>query len=664
MGRTTIAVGMIGSSARAALWLALGALTLGAAVATRHAFAQQPATDDTAQPLSADALADLVGPIALYPDDLVGIVLPASTYPLQVVQAARFLDERAKNPSLKPNDVWDDSVVALLNYPEVVKLMNDDLDWTWKLGDAVISQRADVLDAIQGFRTRAAAAGNLRSDDRQVVANDGGAIAIKPADPEVIYVPYYEPERVVVYQSAPVYHYYPYAYPVYYYPYPYGYAFNSGFFWGVTSAYLIGWNTHYVNVYHCGYYGHPYYGHQYNNAYYVRRDANVSMSRGGYVWEPHYRRGAQPFTRSDGQRYVGTRGDQGDGASQGSYRGGAASARAVSSTISRSIRAPQRPVTARCPARRRGPTAAAERIARAAHCRTIPQRDAALVDSTQRLSGAVPGGRQQNQPIRNRDPNQSYRSAPPPSADSQAGAAVRRKETRPWHARRGSTARAAECRRRCGSPSLEWWLHRFESRRRRRRQSAAASRPAAATAVAASIGANARRRRGRKATTPSSSGGGIRAASSPAASSYRGGGGGGGESRSRRRPEHESTGSRRALIASAICADVQCDQGAELERERVGPLDRVENLRVLRRISRRRLAHVRVALRVNLGVVGRLGRGKDLAQRRHRLRHVEIEQPLDELAERDLEPRAELRDLHRLQVDQVDQRKPQRVQAA
>ncbi len=234
MGRTTIAVGMIGSSARAALWLALGALTLGAAVATRQAFAQQPATDEVAT-LSADALADLVGPIALYPDDLVGIVLPASTYPLQVVQAARFLDERAKNPSLKPNDTWDDSVVALLNYPEVVKLMNDDLDWTWKLGDAVISQRADVLDAIQGFRTRAAAAGNLRSDDRQVVANDGGAIAIKPADPEVIYVPYYEPERVVVYQSAPVYHYYPYAYPVYYYPYPYGYAFNSGFFWGVTT---------------------------------------------------------------------------------------------------------------------------------------------------------------------------------------------------------------------------------------------------------------------------------------------------------------------------------------------------------------------------------------------------------------------------------------------
>ena len=61
--------------------------------------------------------------------------------------------------------MWDDSVVALLNYPEVVKLMNDDLDWTWKLGDAVINQRADVLDAIQSFRDRAAAAGNLRTDD-------------------------------------------------------------------------------------------------------------------------------------------------------------------------------------------------------------------------------------------------------------------------------------------------------------------------------------------------------------------------------------------------------------------------------------------------------------------------------------------------------------------
>lgn len=535
MGRTTIAVGMIGSSARAALWLALGALTLGAAVATRQAFAQQPATNEVAT-LSADALADLVGPIALYPDDLVGIVLPASTYPLQVVQAARFLDERAKNPSLKPNDVWDDSVVALLNYPEVVKLMNDDLDWTWKLGDAVINQRADVLDAIQGFRTRAAAAGNLRSDERQVVANDGGAIAIKPADPEVIYVPYYEPERVVVYQSAPVYHYYPYAYPVYYYPYPYGYAFNSGFFWGVTSAFVIGWHTHYVNVYHCGYYGHPYYGHQYNNAYYVRHDANVSMSRGGYVWEPHYRRGAQPFTRSDGQRYVGTRGDQGNGASQGSYRGGAASASGGQQH--------NQPLDPRAAATRDrtvpGTTARTDgsggTYRSSGTARTSPPRDAALVDSTQRLSGAVPGGRQQNQPIRNRDANQSYRSAPPPSADSQAGAAVPPQGDAP-------VARTPGQYRSSGGMSQA--LRQSQSRMVTPSVRVAPPPSASASAERSSVeprsgnggGSVYRSERAappRAQSDAPSSSGGDSGGGSPAASSYRGGsgGGGGGESRS------------------------------------------------------------------------------------------------------------------------------------
>src|SRR5688572_30079203 len=99
MAKVGIAVGVIGSTTRAALLVALSALTLAAAaIATRQAFAQEPA-DGEATALSADALAELVGPIALYPDDLVGIVLPASTYPLQVVQAARFLDERAKNPN-------------------------------------------------------------------------------------------------------------------------------------------------------------------------------------------------------------------------------------------------------------------------------------------------------------------------------------------------------------------------------------------------------------------------------------------------------------------------------------------------------------------------------------------------------------------------------------
>ena len=85
------------------------------------------------------------------------------------LQAARFLEDRKTRLELEPDDDWDDSVVALLNYPEVVKLMNDDLDWTYELGEAVLNQRADVLERGPGFPRRAYAAGNLRTDDRQTV---------------------------------------------------------------------------------------------------------------------------------------------------------------------------------------------------------------------------------------------------------------------------------------------------------------------------------------------------------------------------------------------------------------------------------------------------------------------------------------------------------------
>ena len=121
--------------------------------------------------ISASEIEELVGPIALYPDDLLAIVLPASTYPLQVVEAGRFLEALEDDPSLEPDDDWDDSVVALLNYPEVVELMNEDLDWTWRLGEAVVAQQSDVIAGIEAFRDQAYAAGNLESDDYQLVSH-------------------------------------------------------------------------------------------------------------------------------------------------------------------------------------------------------------------------------------------------------------------------------------------------------------------------------------------------------------------------------------------------------------------------------------------------------------------------------------------------------------
>jgi len=258
--------------------------------------------DDDAIPLrSASELESLVGPVALYPDDLLAIVLPAATYPLQVVQAARFLEALESDPSLQPDEDWDDSIVALVNYPEVVEMMNEDLDWTWQLGEAVVAQQSEVINAIATFRDRAYTAGNLKSDDRQTVArNDDDVIEIAPVSEEVIYVPYYEPERVVVYQPRPVYYYYPRAYPVYYYPYPSYYSFSTGYFWGVTTAFSIGWNSWNLCTYHPTYYGHPYYGYNYRrtwwyrqpsvhvyNNYYVNNNVRADYrSRHGDTWRP------------------------------------------------------------------------------------------------------------------------------------------------------------------------------------------------------------------------------------------------------------------------------------------------------------------------------------------------------------------------------------------
>ncbi|MDJ0748911.1 MAG: DUF3300 domain-containing protein [Woeseiaceae bacterium] len=254
--------------------------------------------------LSESELEELVGPIALYPDDLLAIVLPAAAYPLQIVEAGRFLEALEDDPSLKPDPEWDDAVVALLNYPEIVELLNDDIDWTWRLGEAVVGQQADVVTAIESFRDRAYAAGNLKSDEYQDVTRNEGAIEITPVNDDVIYVPYYEPERVVVYQPRRVYYYYPRAYPVYYYPYSSAYHFDRGYFWGVTTAFSIGWFSDSLHVYHHSYHGHPYYGHHYwdrwwyrrpsiqiYNTTYVRRP-NVTINRyyHGDRWQPRHDR--------------------------------------------------------------------------------------------------------------------------------------------------------------------------------------------------------------------------------------------------------------------------------------------------------------------------------------------------------------------------------------
>ena len=196
--------------------------------------AQEPA------PFKKEEIEQLVAPIALYPDALVAQILMASTYPLEIVQAARWSKANPKVTGKELEDAmqkqsWDPSVKSLAAFPQVLTMMNDKLDMTQKLGDAFLGQQKEVMDAIQRLRAKAHAAGNLKSSKEQTVTSEqeGGTTVIKiePADPKVVYVPTYDP--MVVYGPWP----YP-AYPPYYY-YPPGYVPGAMFF-SFTVGVIVG----------------------------------------------------------------------------------------------------------------------------------------------------------------------------------------------------------------------------------------------------------------------------------------------------------------------------------------------------------------------------------------------------------------------------------------
>ncbi|HLX62971.1 MAG TPA: DUF3300 domain-containing protein [Planctomycetota bacterium] len=158
-----------------------------------EALADNVSSAPNIEKFTTDELHKLVAPVALYPDALLAQVLPASTYPIQIVEAYRYTQtaEHAENPP--ENCTWDSSVIALLHYPPVLKKMNDDLTWTEQLGMAVTYQMADVTAAIQQVRAEAQAAGNLKTNDKQNVIVEREVIQIVPASPDTIYVPIYDP---------------------------------------------------------------------------------------------------------------------------------------------------------------------------------------------------------------------------------------------------------------------------------------------------------------------------------------------------------------------------------------------------------------------------------------------------------------------------------------
>ena len=194
-------------------------------------------------PLSPAQMQQLVAPIALYPDSLVAQILAAASYPTEIVEAERFLrDNTALAGAALGNAVdqqdWDPSVKALTQFPSVLEDMNDNLSWTSELGDANYNQPQDVRDAIQFMRGKAAAAGNLQSTPQETVSDDDGDWEIEPADPDVVYVPIYNPGFVYGYPVG--------LWPGFYHPWwgiggPYfswGIGINVGGFFGFGW----GWN--------------------------------------------------------------------------------------------------------------------------------------------------------------------------------------------------------------------------------------------------------------------------------------------------------------------------------------------------------------------------------------------------------------------------------------
>lgn len=205
-----------------------------------------------------EELDQLLAPIALYPDSLLTQILMASTYPLEVVQADRWTQQ---NKDLKGDDLakaleeqpWDPSVKSLVNFPQILKMMDEKLDWTQKLGDAFLAQQKEVMDAVQKLRSKAEEAGNLKTSKEQkvIVEKETKTIIIEPADPQVIYVPAYDPLVVFGPWWFPAYP------PFFFYPpgfilapravFVFGPVFYIGPAWGYAWGYPV-WRAGHVNI--------------------------------------------------------------------------------------------------------------------------------------------------------------------------------------------------------------------------------------------------------------------------------------------------------------------------------------------------------------------------------------------------------------------------------
>src|SRR5277367_6427098 len=279
----------------------------------------QPADQAPPQLLTGPQLDNLVAPVALYPDPLLGQVLAASTYPLEVVEAGQWLQQ---NRSLRGQQLidaakqmnWDPSVQALVAFPDAVTMLTRDIRWTTDLGNAFLTQQADVMGAIQRMRAGARNNGRLQSGPQQTVTTqqqDGQtAIQIQPADPQVVYVPTYNPAYV---WGPPVWGAYP---PLYYPPIGYGFGFGfpcylGGFFSGFLGFGGWGWGL--------GWFGHSLFlnGLFFNHFGFHGLGYGGFAGRGVWAHNPVHRLGVSYPNHAVASRYGGN------------FRGGVSGARAA-----------------------------------------------------------------------------------------------------------------------------------------------------------------------------------------------------------------------------------------------------------------------------------------------------------------------------------------------
>jgi len=282
-------------------------LLLAVPFSTASLYGQETSTQTAAKTLfKTEELDQMLAPIALYPDALLAQVLTASTYPLEVVSATRLVKA---SPGLKSEELlaladdkdWDPSVKAMLGFPSVLEMMDEQLDWTTKLGDAFLAQQGDVMDSVQRLREKAYAQGSLTTTKEQVVKVQPQTqiIIVEPVSPQVIYVPVYNP--LVVYGTW----WYPAYPPYYYYPRRYlGRVFLTGFlvevFWGGWGIWDCDWYHHNVYIYVQRH-------NDFTRRHYRRPQPYYITYSGGenHAWshDPQHRRNAQYRDSSTAQRF-------------------------------------------------------------------------------------------------------------------------------------------------------------------------------------------------------------------------------------------------------------------------------------------------------------------------------------------------------------------------